>query len=123
MTINKYASEIEKTANGRGRSTRSQTRGAQEIQPQRRFEADGRINVGKAIARHCEDEAEEAPEKKEVAVVATIPGTSAKGYHRRAHCDSKCGNSELLAGGCLSFPARAEQHYRKRNRRKQADSE
>jgi glycine/D-amino acid oxidase-like deaminating enzyme len=38
------------------------------------------INVGKAIARHCEDEAEEAPEKKEIAVVATIPGRSAKGY-------------------------------------------
>ncbi len=87
VTIKKYASEIEKTANGRGRSTRSQTRGAQEIQPQRRFEADGQIDVGKAIARHCEDEAEKAPEKKEIAVLAASPGTSTKGYPWRAHCD------------------------------------
>jgi hypothetical protein len=68
VTIKKYASEIEKTANGGGRGTLSQTRRAQEIQPQRRFEADGRINVRKAIARPCEDEAEEAPEKKEIAI-------------------------------------------------------
>jgi len=66
-TIKKYASKIEKTANGGGRSTRSQTRGAQEIQPQRRFEADGRINVRKTVARLCEDEAEEAPKEKGIA--------------------------------------------------------
>jgi hypothetical protein len=68
VTIKQYASEIEKTANGRRRSTRSQTRRAQEIQPQRRFKADGQINVRKTIARPCEDEAEKASEEKEIAI-------------------------------------------------------
>jgi hypothetical protein len=62
----KYARQIKKAADGRRCCVGSQAGKAFEIQPERRFKADGKINVGATAQRIRPDETKKATIEKEV---------------------------------------------------------
>ena len=62
--IQQYAGKIKETANGSGGSARGQTRQTEQIQPQRRLEENGGVNVGKAARGFCEDQTKKDPNQK-----------------------------------------------------------
>jgi hypothetical protein len=62
----KYARQIKKAADGRRCCVGSQAWKAFEIQPERRFKADGKINVGAAAQRIRPDETKKTTIEKEV---------------------------------------------------------
>jgi hypothetical protein len=62
----RYASQIQKTANGRGRRIGSKTRETFQVEFERCFQGDGKIDVGEAAGRFRENEAEKAAIEEKV---------------------------------------------------------
>ena len=62
--MTKYASEIKKTADGRGRGSCRQARRNKEVEAQRRFQTDGKVDEQKAAQRIRQHETKESSKKE-----------------------------------------------------------